>query len=53
MTILTETQAKSNTFSSVKRLFDEIVAKLEEYLKQLQSEVRGVEEHLTELKKES
>lgn len=40
----------------IKRHFtskEEIVAKLEEYLKQLQSEVRGVEEHLAELKKES
>ena len=32
---------------------EEIVAKLEEYLRQLQSEARGVEEHIADLKKES
>jgi len=32
---------------------EEIIAKLDEYLKQLQSEARGVEEHIAELKKES
>jgi hypothetical protein len=31
---------------------EEIVARLEEYLKQLQAEVKGVEERLVELKKE-
>lgn len=29
----------------------EIITKLEEYLEQLQSEVKGVEEHIAELKK--
>jgi len=31
---------------------EEIVEELEEYLKQLQTEARGVEERITELKKE-
>ncbi|UCE97610.1 MAG: hypothetical protein JSV74_06620 [Dehalococcoidia bacterium] len=31
----------------------ETIAKLEEYLKQLQSEAKGVEEHIAQLKKES
>ena len=31
----------------------EIAAELEEYLKQLQAEARGVEEHIAKLKKES
>ncbi|UCG54598.1 MAG: hypothetical protein JSV32_08500 [Dehalococcoidia bacterium] len=38
----------------IKRHFtskEEIIAKLEEYLKQLQSEAKGVEEHIAELKK--
>ena len=30
---------------------EEIIARLEEYLKQLQSEAKGVEEHISELKK--
>jgi len=30
---------------------EEIVAEMEEYLKQLQAEIKGVEEHLAELKK--
>jgi hypothetical protein len=30
---------------------EEIIAKLERYIEQLQSEVRGVEEHIAELKK--
>ncbi len=30
---------------------DEIIGQLEEYLKQLQAETKGVEEHITELKK--
>ena len=30
---------------------EEAIAKLEEYLKQLQAEVKGVEEHLAEMKK--
>ena len=29
---------------------EEIIARLEEYLKQLQAEAKGVEEHITELK---
>ena len=32
---------------------EEIIAKLQEYLKQLQAEVKGVEERIDELKKES
>ena len=32
---------------------EEVIAKLEEYLAQLQVEARGVEEHIAELKKES
>jgi hypothetical protein len=32
---------------------EELIAKLEEYLKQLQSEAQGVKEHIAELKKES
>ena len=32
---------------------EEVIAKLEEYLKQLQAEVRGVEERIAELKKTS
>ena len=31
---------------------EEIIAKLEDYIKQLQSEARGAEEHIAELKKE-
>jgi len=31
---------------------EEIIARLEEYLKQLQAEAKGVEERITELKKE-
>ena len=31
---------------------DEVVAKLEEYLEQLQEEAKGVEEHIAELKKQ-
>lgn len=30
---------------------DEIIARLEEYQKQLQAEAKGVEEHIAELKK--
>ena len=32
---------------------EELIAKLEEYVKQLQSEVKGAKEHIVELKKES
>ncbi len=32
---------------------EEIIAKLQEYLNQLQTEVKGVEEHIDALKKES
>ncbi len=32
---------------------DEVIAKLEEYLKRLQAEAKGVEEHIGALKKES
>jgi hypothetical protein len=32
---------------------DEVIAKLEEYLKQLQAEAQGVEERIAELKKKS
>ena len=32
---------------------EEIVAKLQEYLNQLQAEAKGVEEHIDALKKES
>ena len=32
---------------------EELIAKLEEYLKQLQSEAQGVKEHIVELRKES
>lgn len=32
---------------------DEVIAKLEEYLKRLQAEAQGVEERIAELKKES
>ncbi len=38
------------------RLFtskEELIVKLEEYLKQLQAEVKGVKEHIAELNKES
>jgi hypothetical protein len=38
------------------RLFtskEELIVKLEEYLKQLQAEAKGVKEHIAELKKES
>lgn len=30
---------------------EEVIARMEEYLKQLQAEAKGVEEHLAELKK--
>jgi len=32
---------------------EEIIAQMEEYLKQLQAEVKGVEERLTQLRKEA
>lgn len=32
---------------------EEIIQEMEDYLKQLQAEVKGVEEHLAEMKKES
>ena len=32
---------------------EEVIAKLEEYLKQLQAEAKGVEERLTQLRKEA